>query len=169
MLFTDLKSSTALYERIGDLDAFSLVQQHFERLAGVVQAHGGAMVKTIGDAVMAAFQEPAAAVRAAVEMQAQIDRFTAERGARDIVLKIGVHRGPSIVVTLNDSLDYFGHTVNVAARVQSLADADEIFVTEEVYRAEGVAALLGTVSSREAELRGIAQPVRVYGTARAQA
>jgi class 3 adenylate cyclase len=167
LLFTDLKGSTALYERIGDLKAFSIVQAHFERLGAVVQRHAGAIIKTIGDAVMAAFHRPDDAVRAALEMQQQIDRFNQEQGSRDVVLKIGVHRGPSIVVTLNDSLDYFGHTVNVAARVQGLADADEIFVTDDVYRAEGVAALLSGVESQDAQLRGIQREVRVHKATRA--
>lgn len=162
VLFTDLKSSTALYERIGDLKAFSLVQRHFDRLGAVVQDHAGAIVKTIGDAVMAAFTRPVDAVSAALEMQAQIEAFNREQGGRDVVLKIGVHRGPSIAVTLNDSLDYFGHTVNVAARVQGLADADELFVTDDVYRADGVAALLTGVESRAAQLRGVELPVQVH-------
>ncbi len=162
VLFTDLKGSTALYEQIGDMRAFSMVQAHFERLGAVVQAHAGAIVKTIGDAIMAAFQRPLDAVRAALDMQQQIDRFNHERGRRDVVLKIGIHRGPSIAVTLNESLDYFGHTVNVAARVQGLADADEVFVTDDVYRTEGVAALLGAVESQDARLRGVQREVRVH-------
>ena len=168
VLFTDLKSSTALYERIGDLKAFALVQLHFERLAAAVQRHHGAIVKTIGDAVMAAFTRPVDAVRAAVEMQAEIDAFNREQGGRDVVLKIGIHRGPSIAVTLNDSLDYFGHTVNVAARVQGLADADEIYVTDDVYRADGVPELLASVESRCAQLRGIQQEVTVHKACRVQ-
>jgi class 3 adenylate cyclase len=162
VLFTDLKGSTALYERIGDLKAFALVQQHFDRLGMVVGANGGAIVKTIGDAVMAAFQRPVDAVRAAFEMLEQIERFNGEQGADDLVLKIGIHRGPSIAVTLNQSLDFFGHTVNVAARVQALADADEVYVTDDVYRSDGVAALLGEVDSRDAQLRGIQKQVRVH-------
>jgi class 3 adenylate cyclase len=162
VLFTDLKSSTALYERIGDFKAFTLVQQHFDRLGIVVAANSGAIVKTIGDAVMAAFQRPIDAVRAAFEMLEQIERFNRDQGARDLVLKIGIHRGPSIAVTLNQNLDFFGHTVNVAARVQALADADEIYVTDDVYRADGVAALFGEVDSRDAQLRGVRKEVRVH-------
>jgi len=167
ILFTDLKSSTALYERIGDLKAFTLVQRHFERLGAVVARHGGAIVKTIGDAVMAAFTKPAHAVAAALEMQRQIDAFNTEHGGRDVVLKIGIHRGPSIAVTLNDSLDYFGHTVNVAARVQGLADADEIFITDDVLRGDGVASLVTGVECRDASLRGIEKQVRVHKVTRA--
>jgi class 3 adenylate cyclase len=165
VLFTDLKGSTALYERIGDLRAFALVNQHFDRLAAVIAAHDGAIVKTIGDAVMAAFTRPSDAVRAALEMRRQIARFNREQGAEDVLLKIGVHRGPSIAVTLNESLDYFGHTVNVAARVQGLAGADEIYVTDDVYRADGVAALLGTIESQDVQLRGIQKEVRVHRVA----
>lgn len=168
VLFTDLKGSTALYERIGDLRAFALVNQHFDRLGRVISAHNGAIVKTIGDAIMAAFVTPADAVRAALEMRTQIAAFNREQGAEDVVLKIGVHRGPSIAVTLNESLDYFGHTVNVAARVQGLAGADEIFVTDDVYRAEGVAPLLGKVESQDVQLRGIQKEVRVYRAASAR-
>jgi len=161
-LFTDLKGSTALYQRIGDMKAFALVQRHFDRLAAVVQAHAGAIVKTIGDAVMAVFQQPANAVRAAIAVLQQIERFNEEHGGRNIVLKVGLHRGPSIAVTLNETLDYFGHTVNVAARVQGLADADEVFVSDEVYRSDGVAALLPAVESRDAHLRGIEGNIRVH-------
>jgi class 3 adenylate cyclase len=168
VLFTDLKGSTALYERIGDLRAFALVNQHFDRLGRVIGAHNGAIVKTIGDAVMAAFVTPADAVRAALEMRTQIAAFNREQGAEDVVLKIGVHRGPSIAVTLNESLDYFGHTVNVAARVQGLAGADEIYVTDDVYRAEGVAPLLGKVESQDVQLRGIQKEVRVHRAASAR-
>ena len=124
LLFTDLKGSTALYDEIGDLNAFALVQQHFDHLQEVTVRHGGAVVKTIGDAIMATFAEPEAAVRAAVDMLHEIDGFNRERPGKELLLKIGIHRGTSIAVTLNDRLDYFGQTVNVASRVQALADAE---------------------------------------------
>jgi class 3 adenylate cyclase len=162
ILFTDLKGSTALYERIGDIEAFAIVHAHFDRLASVVQTHGGAVVKTIGDAVMAVFADPVRAAHAALDMLAQIEDFNRERGRHDVVLKIGLHRGPSIAVTLNENLDYFGQTVNVAARVQALADADEIFVTDDVFGEPGVAGVLAGAQSQEAQLRGIQRPVRVH-------
>jgi class 3 adenylate cyclase len=168
VLFTDLKGSTEMYERIGDLRAFAMVQQHFQRLGAVVAAHDGAIVKTIGDAVMAAFARPADAVRAALAMQQQIEAFNREHGDQALVLKIGIHRGPSIAVTLNESLDYFGHTVNVAARVQGVAEADEICVTDAVYRSEGVAALLASVQSEDARLRGVSKEVRVHRARRGE-
>jgi class 3 adenylate cyclase len=168
VLFTDLKGSTALYEKIGDLAAFTLVRQHFERLAEVVQAFDGAVVKTIGDAVMAVFSDPARAVKAASRMLHAIDGFNAEGGAKDLVLKIGLHRGPSIAVTLNDTVDYFGQTVNVASRVQSLAEGQEICFTDAIDSAPGVAEQLRAfeVRSRDEKLKGVEREVRVFAARR---
>ena len=169
IVFTDLKSSTQLYERVGDLKAFELVRRHFDGVARAIASNGGALVKTIGDAVMAAFTRASDALAAAIAMQDEIDKFNAEYGGREIVLKIGMHRGASIAVTLNDSLDYFGQTVNIAARVQGLAGADEILMTDEVFRAPGVQPLLsGTPTQPEdAQLRGIDKQVRVHRAMRA--
>lgn len=164
LLFTDLKGSTSLYDRIGDLNAFALVQQHFSRLQAVAARHNGAIIKTIGDAVMATFLNPADAVRAALEMREDVAMFDRGRSGRELVLKIGVHNGAAIAVTLNDRLDYFGQTVNIAARVQNLADADDIFVSEDVFEADGVKAALADlpVERRIAKLRGIDEDVPVF-------
>jgi class 3 adenylate cyclase len=164
LLFTDLKGSTALYDRIGDLNAFALVQQHFDRLQEVTVRHNGAIIKTIGDAVMAAFLKPADAVQAALEMRSEIASFNERQPDKALILKIGVHKGAAIAVTLNDRLDYFGQTVNIAARVQNLADADEIFVSQDVYEAKGVRDELAgySVESRTAQLRGVQQELPVF-------
>ena len=132
LLFTDIKGSTALYQRIGDLNAFQLVQQHFDWLREATVRHGGAVVKTIGDAVMAAYPDAARAVAAALDMRAAVERFNQGQPDRPVSLKIGIHHGAAIAVTLNDELDYFGQTVNIAARVQAMADAQEICITDEV-------------------------------------
>lgn len=163
-LFTDLKGSTALYDRIGDLNAFALVQRHFDLLQDVVVRHHGAIIKTIGDAVMATFLEPADAVAAALSMRNEIDAFNSKQADRALILKIGIHKGAAIAVTLNERLDYFGQTVNIAARVQHLADAEEIFVSEDVYSAEGVQALLASreVLSGVFKLKGVQQDLRVF-------
>jgi class 3 adenylate cyclase len=164
LVFTDLKGSTALYDRIGDLDAFSLVQQHFDRLHDVAVRNDGAIVKTIGDAVMAAFREPKHAVRAALDMRKEIAAVNRGSGDRELILKIGVHKGAAIAVTLNDRLDYFGQTVNIAARVQNLADADEIFLSKDVYETEAVKEMLTPfrVEPRNARLRGVHEEVPVF-------
>lgn len=164
ILFTDLKGSTALYDRIGDLKAFSLVQQHFESLGKVANNHSGAILKTIGDAVMATFLNPLDAVKGALSMHEEIERFNQEHGERELILKIGIHKGAAIAVTLNDRLDYFGQMVNISARVQKLSDADEIHITEEVYTYPGVRELLNglEINIRKAKLKGIKEEMRVY-------
>ena len=168
LVFTDLKGSTALYERIGDLNAYIQVQRHFQQLLDVTVRHNGAVTKTIGDAVMAAFLTSADAVQAALEMREAVDQLNRDRPQRDFILKIGVHRGASIAVTLNERLDYFGQTVNIAARVQNLADGDEICITEEVYGAPSVAEIIAPypVTRSEAELKGVSKAVPVYRLAR---
>ena len=159
LVFTDLKGSTALYERLGDLNAYIQVQRHFQHLLDATVRHHGAVTKTIGDAVMAAFETPADAVRAAFDMREAADQLNRDRPQRDFILKIGVHRGASIAVTLNERLDYFGQTVNIAARVQNLASGDEICITEDVHDAEGVAEIIAPyrVAKSEAELEGSQQ------------
>jgi class 3 adenylate cyclase len=167
LLFTDLKGSTALYDKIGDLNAFALVQRHFDCLQSATVRHGGVVIKTVGDAVMVAFTEPQAAVKAAVDMLREIGTFNMRLPERELILKIGVHRGASIAVTLNDRLDYFGQTVNIAARVQALADANEICLSQDVYEAPGVADLLRSfvVEPRLAHLRGVHQEMPVFRVA----
>ncbi|MBI2602389.1 MAG: adenylate/guanylate cyclase domain-containing protein [Deltaproteobacteria bacterium] len=162
-LFTDLKGSTAMYDRIGDLKAYTLVQQHFDRLTKVIVAHSGSIVKTIGDAVMATFMTPSQATQAAVEMLSEIEHFNKTLKSQEIILKIGIHQGASIAVTLNDRLDYFGQTVNIAARVQSLADAEEIYMTEIVYDNIDPHLLKGFHISRvRSSLKGVQEDVNVH-------
>jgi class 3 adenylate cyclase len=163
-LFTDLKGSTVMYERLGDLNAYALVREHFALLDIAAHEHSGAIVKTIGDAMMAVFSRPTDAVSAALHILEEIERFNREHGGPGIILKIGAHCGPSIAVTLNDNLDYFGQTVNVAARVQSLADAGEICITEALHAAPGVSNLLAghSVVEFDAPLRGVEGNAHVY-------
>lgn len=130
LLFTDIKGSTEMYETLGDSKAYALVQEHFRLMTEVIRAHEGGIVKTIGDAVMAAFPVNAAALRAAVAIQREFTR-QAER-VQGIQVKLGLHRGPAIAVTSNRTLDYFGRMVNLAARVQGAAGAGEILVTPAV-------------------------------------
>jgi class 3 adenylate cyclase len=159
LLFTDLQGSTALYERVGDAAAYNIVRAHFALLAAIVRDHDGAVVKTIGDAVMASFNDPAQAVRAALAMQAQISE--SGQGVRDLVLKVGVHAGPSVVVNLNDRLDYFGSTVNMAARLQGQSIGGDIVLSHAVADDPEVRDVLqSTTQQREAvPLKGFAEPV----------
>ena len=121
----------------------------------------GAIVKTIGDAVMASFADPLSATRAAVRMRCEVSTV----GEGDLVLRIGVHTGPCIAVDLNDRLDYFGRTVNIAARVEGVAAAGEIVCTEAVFATPGVreaASAAGLVASpATVPLKGIQGDVDV--------
>ena len=165
-LFTDLKGSTALYERVGDLAAFDLVRAHFRALLEIISSEKGAVVKTIGDAVMATFIRPEHAIVAGLRMRAAMDALNVERGTQDLVVKIGIHEGPCLAVMLNERQDYFGQTVNIAARVQSLSTSQEIHITGPINDAPAVAAILRreaiTPIQKQAALRGIADKIVVY-------
>ena len=165
-LFTDLRGSTALYERVGDLAAFDLVRAHFRVLHEIVATEAGAVVKTIGDAVMATFPSPDRAVAAALLMREAMLRLNAEHGSDDLLLKIGIHEGPCLAVTLNDRQDYFGQTVNIASRVQELAGSHAIFATGSVVEDPRAAPILAESGvdpiPQRAALRGIDQELQVY-------
>jgi class 3 adenylate cyclase len=165
-LFTDLKGSTALYERVGDLVAYDLVRQHFHALYEIVATEAGAVVKTIGDAVMATFPTPDRALAAALRMRQAMARINAERNNEDLLLKIGIHEGPCLAVTLNNSQDYFGQTVNIAARVQALATSRAIFATRTVVENAQAARVLERAglqpTMQVATLRGLADQTEVY-------
>jgi class 3 adenylate cyclase len=165
-LFTDLRGSTELYERVGDLSAFDLVRAHFQVLQEIVAAEAGAVVKTIGDAVMATFPTPDRAIAAALRMRDAMRALNDRSGREDLLLKIGVHAGPCIAVSMNERQDYFGQTVNIASRVQNLANAQAIFVTGAVVDDSLTADLLSkkalTPVPHEVSLRGIEREVPVY-------
>ncbi len=165
-LFTDLKGSTALYERVGDLAAFDLVRAHFHALLEIIASERGAVVKTIGDAVMATFIKPEHALAAGLRMRAAMKALNAERGKEDLVVKIGIHEGPCLAVMLNERQDYFGQTVNIASRVQSLSTSQEIHITAPVIDSPAVAGILAKAElkaiQKEAALRGIADKMVVY-------
>jgi adenylate cyclase len=134
LMFTDLKASTSMYEEIGEAPAYALVRRHFDLLRETIARCEGTIVKTIGDAVMAVFVDPARAVEAAFEMRGAIEADNTVRGAPALSLKIGIHHGPCIAVTLNDILDYFGTAVNLAARIQKESRGGDMVLTEDVWR-----------------------------------
>ncbi len=165
LLFSDLTDSTALYSRVGDAKAFRVVHEHFELLFGIIAEHRGTLVKTIGDAVMAAFAEERDAVAAAIEM---LERFPAFRRnlpeAERTFLKVGVYAGPCYAVTANGILDYFGQTVNLAARLQGAAGAGELVLVEAVADEALQSGWLGRHQPLErfdATLKGLDAPVGV--------
>ncbi|MBI2368843.1 MAG: adenylate/guanylate cyclase domain-containing protein [Deltaproteobacteria bacterium] len=146
VLFTDLRSSTALYQRIGDPRAFAFVQNHFRYLVESVSKHRGGVVKTMGDAIMASFPSGRDAIEAAVGMQQRWGEFCRAHGEyTDLCLKIGIHEGPSIAINNEGKLDYFGTTINLAARVQHQAQGRDVVFTEAVRQDPDVQAFLKSV------------------------
>jgi class 3 adenylate cyclase len=170
LLFTDIKGSSDLYNRVGDARAYGWVREHYAVLTRAVREHDGAVVKTIGDAVMAAFDNPAGALAAAVAIRddiAAFDREVAAAAGADVVaiaVKLGLHAGPCIAVTLNDRLDYFGRTVNLAARLQGESRGGDIVLSEAMAVEPDVAARLADLAPVEetAQVKGFAEPVRLY-------
>jgi class 3 adenylate cyclase len=165
-LFTDLKGSTELYERVGDLVAFDLVRSHFRVLLDIVVQESGAVVKTIGDAVMATFLTPDQAVRAALRIRQGMRDLNAAHARTDLLLKIGIHEGPCLAVLLNDRQDYFGQTVNIASRVQGAANSSAIVVTGPIVQDQLAAGLLERSGlqplPRATTLSGLANQMTLY-------
>ena len=141
VLFTDLKGSTAMYKSLGDGPAFDRVVDHFRLLREAIEPERGSVVKTIGDAVMAVFSEPAGGLRAMLRAHRSLSQSS---DAPSLVLKAALHAGPCIAVTLNERIDYFGSTVNVAARLAGLSEGADVVMSDRVRKDPGVAALLAS-------------------------
>jgi class 3 adenylate cyclase len=154
-LFSDLKGSTRLYEGLGDAPAYSRVNRHFDFIKQAVARGGGAIVKTMGDGVMCAFHRLDDALGTAIRLQAEVTAWCREQGIEPpLVLKVGVHHGPAIAMTANGQLDFFGRTVNLAARVADQSRGGDVVVLRRVLDQaeppEGV-----TAESFTATLRGL--------------
>lgn len=162
VLFSDLTGSTALYQRVGDARAYAIVGEHFRDMTEAIARAEGAIVKTMGDAVMATFTSPVAALEAAYAMVAACERAHGDLG---LSVKIGLHEGPCLAVRANDRLDFFGTTVNMAARLQAQAKGSEVVVTEALLDHEGVRAAAGQRPLRTfvASLKGIDAEQRLIG------
>ncbi len=139
ILFTDIVGSTRYYESVGDGAAFYEVRKHFLKTYEVIARNRGAVVKTIGDAVMGAFQDPGGAVQAAIELQHIFDGRQKDSPLR---MRISIHTGPCLAVNLNSNIDYFGSTVNLAAKLQSLVESGEIVFTGDSMRDPAVVSVL---------------------------
>jgi len=162
-MFTDLRGSTAMYVRQGDPKAYSRVRDHFEVLFEAANRNRGITVKTIGDAVMASFVAPIDALRAAIAAQrgmAALNQQLGLGGDDALSVRSGTHVGPCISVTLNDKLDYFGSTVNIAARISHLSRGDDVVLTPEMWEDQAVQEEIsqhGQVEDFDADLHGYDQ------------
>jgi class 3 adenylate cyclase len=137
------------------------VRDHFGVMRASIARHDGALIKTIGDAVMAVFRSSEAALLAAVEIQREFTAGEIAQGNPALRVKLGLHRGPCIAVNANDVLDYFGSTVNIAARVQSESVGGDIVVTDELLEDPGVRLILERERARveqfEQQLKGFSR------------
>ena len=166
IMFTDLQGSTKLYDALGDATAYNLVRDHFAFLSDRVQRNHGFVVKTVGDAVMAAFSRPDDAVRAALAIQDDVASFNSARGggksATPIVLKLGLHAGSCVAVTTGEALDYFGSVVNTASRLEHQCRGGEVIISDALLAdPEAREALAGrSVAEDSATLRGLNELAR---------
>jgi class 3 adenylate cyclase len=129
------------------------VQEHFGAVGDLVARHEGAMVKTMGDAVMATFRSPAHALAAALEMTARVGEVARRHGLDELGVKIGLHEGPCLVVRANDRLDFFGTTVNVASRLQHQARSGEVVLSADLMDHPEVARVLRDAARPVEQLR----------------
>ena len=167
VFFSDLKASTLLYQRLGDATAYRLVREHFDIIFDAVDKYGGSAVKTIGDGVMGTFFDSASALRGVVESISGLDELNRRNDLPDedhLQLKVGLHSGACIVVTLNRRLDYFGSTVNIAARLSNLAQGGEVLLSKAVLADPAALKFAGSVKcdqEQAANLRGVIQAVEI--------
>ncbi|HSH01200.1 MAG TPA: adenylate/guanylate cyclase domain-containing protein [Anaerolineae bacterium] len=167
IMFTDIMGSTTLYETVGDARAYNLVREHFDLLFNTIEAHGGTIIKTIGDAVMASFLTNEQGFNCAHDILATFAQHN--QGHEDdelIIVKIGLHRGQAIVVNLNNRLDYFGRSVNKAAHIQAQANGDQVAYSLPIHQDPDVAALYEkynlTPHSHRIRLKGHHRPETIY-------
>lgn len=161
VVFTDLKNSTQLYQDIGDAPAFGRVLTHFEILKAAVAAENGAIVKTMGDAIMAVFPRPLAALRALLHAQQWLadpashalpEGITVPPSSlKPLALKAGIHRGPCLAINQNDRLDYFGTAVNTTARLCALCSGTDIVLSNAVRQDGEIASFLGADPTLQAQ------------------
>lgn len=162
VLFTDIKGSAELYEEKGDPLAYLLVRKHLQNLTEQTRNQMGCVVKTLGDSVMATFSKPKDAILAALAMQEITYQTTHNRdGIRG--LKIGIHEGEVLVVNAESKLDFFGQTINLAARLKDQAQTGDICLTPRVLSGEGVREILTErkwlTESFQSQIKGFSEPL----------
>ena len=165
ILFADLRGSTSLYETLGNAEATSVVTHTVNTIARAVHPSGGAVIKTLGDGLMAVFDEPAQGIRAAQRMHEDLEQLVnrgRERGAsaglRGLRLQVALARGEVVEM----AGDCYGDAVNVAARLLDHASDNETLVTAEVILGLGPALQRRFRSLDWMHLRGRAEPVQVH-------
>jgi class 3 adenylate cyclase len=155
-LFADLAGFTALTEAHGDEHAADLANEFSREASVLLGDYDATQIKTIGDALMLRVTEPAAAVRLGCVLTSQL---MAEHGYPTI--RVGMHSGPA----LEREGDWFGATVNVAARISGLAGGGEVLLSEATRAAAGNVEGLRFYDRGAQQLRNVSRPVRVFAAA----
>ena len=131
VMFTDLKGSTAIADEQGDLASRALIKQHNDIVLPPIKDKG-VLVKTMGDGTLSYFENAQEAVRVAVQIQSDVDKYNIETKPKTpILIRIGMHTGKTVI----EKDDIFGDVVNTASRFESSAHAGEIYLSEETYNA----------------------------------
>jgi len=175
VLFCDMVGFTSLAEKMEHEELYVLVDQIMEILIHQVHAYEGTVNKMTGDGIMALFGAPIAledapqrAIRSALAISRELnkfgDRWKREKGIPPLQMRTGIHTGPVVVGTLGSDLrvefSAVGDTVNLASRMEGLAEPGTILVSEETYRlTEG---LFWFESAGERRVRGKEKPVKAY-------
>ena len=141
ILFGDVCGSTQLYCALGDHEARNAVNAALQTVAAILPRYSGWIVKTLGDEVMCAFEDPNLAVEAACEMQAQLEY--AQTAGQPIEMHMGINYGPVLV----EGGDVFGDTVNAASHLCAAASAGQILLAEQTFRV-----LTGSTKERARQL-----------------
>lgn len=130
VLFVDIVGSTRFYDEHGDVAGLVMVQKALDVLIPIVEEHHGTVIKTIGDAILARYCDVVAAVRSAIEMQRSLEkRNQGLEPADQIHVRVAINLG----LALLKGNDVFGDVVNVTARIEGAADANEIAISPSVY------------------------------------
>jgi class 3 adenylate cyclase/pSer/pThr/pTyr-binding forkhead associated (FHA) protein len=168
VMFTDIVGSTSYFEKYGDVAGLVYVHNCIDRLAPVAEKHGGTISKTIGDAVMAYFEDPVGAINAAVEMQRVLEAYNALQieESEQIFVRIGMNYGPGMI----KDKDVFGDAVNAAARIESITKSQQILIstTEKESKARAAweekirAARVPLRKLPEASVKGKAEKLEVF-------
>jgi class 3 adenylate cyclase len=158
-LFSDIVGFSAMTERLGDLRAHRVVQQHHRIVRSAMSRHGGEEIELRGDGFLLAFGSPMRALRCAVAIQIELGVRTCSCPEEPLQVRMGLHRG----LALRDGSTYFGKTLIVASRIADLARPSEILVSECVSEAVGSAIALPLEPVHEIPLKGLPGTWRVQG------
>lgn len=151
IMFADIGGSTALYERVGDVEAHRLVAESLGLMRDCIEASSGVLLRTVGDAALASFERADDALAAACDMQNA-------HASRPLSVRIGIHIGEVIP----DGGDVYGHAVNLAARIASFARTDEITATAECVASLSESARAQASFLDRIPLKGTSSPVEVW-------